>query len=85
MKGFFWVVPAAKGMVAVATATVCKYTFSLGPKAGERVCWKGLNMAKPNKEACKDIMDIQPVCRPKYMFEKHMRLPIKRPKHVERI
>jgi hypothetical protein len=57
--------PAANGIVPVATAVVCKMTFSCGvngawKKRGKRA-GSTRKIANPSRADCKDIIDTQPV------------------------
>jgi hypothetical protein len=57
--------PAASGIVPVATAVVCKMTFSCGVKGalnseGRRV-GRMRNMAKPKSADWRDIIETHPV------------------------
>ena len=44
-----------------------------------------LKKAKPIREAGMDMLDTQPVCRPKYIFEKQMMMPTAMPTRRPRI
>ena len=58
--------PAARGMVAVATAVVCTITFSSSVKPrNARYRPSALNSPNPRMADCSEPMVIQPVCRPK--------------------
>jgi hypothetical protein len=56
--------PAARGIVPVATATVCKMTFSCGVNGFDTRVGKtrgmNLKMAKPSRADCSDIIDTHP-------------------------
>ena len=71
--------PAANGIVPVATAIDWRTMFSAGPKGVERKGFAALKIAKPRREDWRDIIEIQPVWRPKYMFVKQRSAPIPMP------
>jgi hypothetical protein len=66
-------------MMAMLPATVCTNTFSTGEKGNVR--WRETNLKKPKPRRLAGIVIVltQPVCRPKYMFEKQMTSPTARP------
>lgn len=72
--------PAARGMVAVATEVVCTMTFSstVKPFMQSKQC-RTLKTPKPKMADCKLPMVTQPVCSPKYVFEKQRMLPTHSP------
>jgi len=61
--------PAANGMVPVATATVCRMTFSCGVngfRSGRslgRAVGRVLRSPKPTRADWRDIIDTQPICQ----------------------
>lgn len=71
--------PQPRGMMAMLPATVWTRTFSTGVKGKARWRLRVLKRPKPMSEAGMVIMLTQPVCRPKYMLEKQMTRPTKRP------
>lgn len=60
-------------------ATLCRRTFSTGENGKRRCGESSLKMPKPMRLAGMDMMDTQPVCRPKYMLEKQMTVPTASP------
>lgn len=72
--------PAARGIVAVATEVVCTMTFSstVKPFMQLKQC-RTLKTPKPKMADCKLPMVTQPVCSPKYVFEKQRMLPTHSP------
>ena len=60
-------------------APVCTSTFSTGVKGSRSSGRRALKNAKPMRAEGIAIPDTHPVCRPKYMFEKHIRTPMTRP------
>lgn len=71
--------PQPSGMMAIEPATVWTRTFSTGEKGKDRWRDRVLKMPKPMSEAGMVIMLTQPVWRPKYMLEKQMTRPTRRP------
>eukprot|EP00967_Tisochrysis_lutea_P116342 scaffold187257_cov35-Tisochrysis_lutea.AAC.4 len=76
--------PADRGIVAVATPTVWRTTFSCAlstcAEAGQK-----RNIAKPTTAHCMLPIVTQPVCRPKYMLVKQSTVPIANPPRHARI
>lgn len=73
-------IPAAKGMVAVATLVVCTITFSAmdSGRVPRRRC-NAANTPYPNMADCRLCMLIHPVCKPKYMLLQHTSDPMMSP------
>jgi len=77
--------PAVSGIAQTAVEVVCRITFSVMVRGVElRKLGKSLKAAYPRRLDCRDIIEIQPVCRPKYMLVKASRLPMMMPAKVER-
>lgn len=76
--------PQPSGMMAMEPATVWTRTFSTGEKGKDRCRDRVLNIPKPMREAGMVIMLTQPVWRPKYILEKQMTSPTRRPAAMAR-
>jgi hypothetical protein len=76
--------PHPRGIVPTDPATDCTRTFSTGVKGYDSVLETALNHAKPSRALGMAILETHPVCRPKYVLEKQMTVPIASPRSSER-
>ncbi|TFB05807.1 hypothetical protein CCMA1212_002367 [Trichoderma ghanense] len=65
--------------MAMPPATLCTSTFSTGLKGNRRYGFSSLKTANPMRLEGIDMMETQPVCRPKYMLAAHITVPTARP------
>mmetsp|Transcript_7635 Transcript_7635/g.22605 ORF Transcript_7635/g.22605 Transcript_7635/m.22605 type:complete len:311 (+) Transcript_7635:1794-2726(+) len=72
--------PAARGIVAVATAVVCTITFSATVKSRRNpILCPALKSPKPSTADWTEPMVTHPVCRPKCMLLPHSKVPMSKP------